>query len=133
MKNKSRDRHYHYLKEFEYAGDKYPGAEIESRVRFRHHIQDPHQIGYSVSKAGIIQLTKWFASYLAPKVRVNCISPGGIIRKQSKKFVKAYNRTTLLKRMATEEDVISGILFLASDGSRYITGQNLIIDGGWSI
>ena len=92
-----------------------------------------NQIGYSVSKAGIIQLTKWFASYLAPKVRVNCISPGGIIRKQSKKFVKAYNRTTLLKRMATEEDVISGILFLASDGSRYITGQNLIIDGGWSI
>ena len=92
-----------------------------------------NQIGYSVSKAGIIQFTKWFASYLAPKARVNCISPGGIIRNQSKKFVKAYNRITLLNRMATEEDIISGILFLASDGSRYITGQNLVIDGGWSL
>ena len=72
-----------------------------------------NQIGYSVSKAGIIQFTKWFASYLAPKARVNCISPGGIIRNQSKKFVKAYNKITLLNRMATEEDIISGILFLS--------------------
>lgn len=92
-----------------------------------------NQIGYSISKAGIIQLTKWFAAYLAPKVRVNCISPGGIIRNQPKKFINSYKKLTLLNRMATEEDVVSGILFLASDGSKYITGQNIIIDGGWTI
>lgn len=91
-----------------------------------------NQIGYSISKAGLIQLTKWFAAYLAPKVRVNCISPGGIIRNQPKNFVNSYKKNTLLKRMATEEDIISGILFLASDGSEYITGQNIIIDGGWT-
>ena len=91
-----------------------------------------NQIGYSVSKAGIIQLTKWFSAYLAPKIRVNCITPGGIKRAQSKKFIESYSKLTLLNRMATEEDVISGILFLASESSKYITGQNIIIDGGWS-
>lgn len=91
-----------------------------------------NQIGYSVSKAGIVQLTRWFSAYLAPKIRVNCITPGGIKRAQSKKFIESYSKLTLLNRMATDEDVISGILFLASKSSGYITGQNIIIDGGWS-
>jgi NAD(P)-dependent dehydrogenase (short-subunit alcohol dehydrogenase family) len=90
-------------------------------------------IGYSVSKSGLIQLTKWFASFLSPKIRVNCISPGGILRKQNKNFIKNYSNETLLKRMATEDDVIGGIVFFASESSQYITGHNLIIDGGWSI
>lgn len=90
-------------------------------------------IGYSVSKGGLIQLTKWFASFLSPKIRVNCISPGGILRKQNKNFIKNYSNETLLKRMATEDDVIGGIVFFASESSQYITGHNLIIDGGWSI
>ena len=88
---------------------------------------------YSVSKSGIIYLTKWLASYLAPKIRVNCISPGGIFRNQDKLFVKKYIQSTPLKRMATEEDFIGVIKFLTSDASNYITGQNIIVDGGKSI
>ena len=89
-------------------------------------------IGYSVSKGGMIQLTKWLAAYLAPNVRVNCLSPGGIQRTQSKKFVKSYSKNTLLKRMALDEDVLNGIIFLSSNAANYITGHNLVIDGGWS-
>lgn len=88
---------------------------------------------YSVSKSGLIYLTRWLASSLAPKIRVNCISIGGIKRNQSKTFKKKYIDTTLLKRMATEEDIIGSILFLSTSFSNYITGQNIIIDGGKSI
>jgi NAD(P)-dependent dehydrogenase (short-subunit alcohol dehydrogenase family) len=88
---------------------------------------------YSISKAGLIYMTKWLASTLAPNIRVNAISPGGILRQQEKLFIKKYNEKTLLNRMATESDVSEPVLFLASNMSSYITGQNLIIDGGWTI
>tara|TARA_B110000305_G_scaffold241264_1_gene314656 strand:- start:5598 stop:6344 length:747 start_codon:yes stop_codon:yes gene_type:complete len=88
---------------------------------------------YSSSKAGLILLTKWLAKKFAPKVNVNCISPGGIYRNHSKKFVKNYSSKTLINRMATEKDIIWPIIFLISKESNYITGQNLIIDGGFSI
>ncbi len=86
---------------------------------------------YASAKAGLIQLTKWLSSTLAPNIRVNSISPGGIFRDQPKKFVKAYNNRTLLGRMATEDDLMGIIAYLASDASSYVTGQNIIIDGGW--
>ena len=86
---------------------------------------------YASAKAGLIQLTKWLSSTLAPNIRVNSISPGGIFRDQPKKFVKAYNNRTSLGRMATEEDLMGIIAYLASDASSYVTGQNIIIDGGW--
>jgi len=88
---------------------------------------------YSVSKAGIIYMTKWLASTLAPHIRVNAISPGGILRQQEKLFIKKYKEKTLLNRMATEDDISEPVLFLASNMSSYITGQNIIIDGGWTI
>ena len=88
---------------------------------------------YATSKAGIIQLSKWFASTLGPKVRVNTISIGGIYRKQNRTFVKKYKAKTFLKRMANEKDVIGGIIFFASDLSNYVTGQNLFIDGGFTV
>jgi len=88
---------------------------------------------YSVSKNSLLHLTKWQASYFAPCVNVNMISPGGIYRNQNKKFLKKYINSTPLKKMCKEEDVIFAILFLLSDMSNYITGQNLIIDGGYSI
>ena len=87
---------------------------------------------YSISKAGINQLTKWSASTLAPKVRVNTISIGGIYRKQDKNFVRKYVNKTLLKRMAKEKDVIGAIIFLSTDLSKYVTGQNLFVDGGFT-
>lgn len=88
---------------------------------------------YSVSKSSIIHLTKWYASQLAPKIRVNCISPGGIYRGQPKLFVNRYISKTPLKRMAKLNDVFGSILFLSSDLSSYITGQNILLDGGYSI
>jgi NAD(P)-dependent dehydrogenase (short-subunit alcohol dehydrogenase family) len=86
---------------------------------------------YSVSKAGLIQLTKWSASLLGPNIRVNAISPGGIARNQPNKFVEKYISRTSLGRMAEEEDLVGAVVFLASPASKYITGQNLVIDGGW--
>ena len=88
---------------------------------------------YSVSKAGIVHMTKWLASALAPKIRVNAISPGGIFRNQQKLFVKKYIDKTLLKRMAIEDDIVGPVVFLSSTSASYITGQNLIVDGGWTI
>jgi NAD(P)-dependent dehydrogenase (short-subunit alcohol dehydrogenase family) len=88
---------------------------------------------YSASKGGLIQLSKWLSTKLAPNIRVNCISPGGIKRKQSQIFIERYERKTPLKRMAKEEDFKGTIAFLSSDLSRYITGQNLLVDGGWSV
>jgi NAD(P)-dependent dehydrogenase (short-subunit alcohol dehydrogenase family) len=86
---------------------------------------------YAVAKAGLIQFTKWLSKTLGPKIRVNSISPGGIFRKQPKSFVNSYIKKTSLKRMAKEEDFIGVIVLLASNASSYITGQNIIVDGGW--
>lgn len=88
---------------------------------------------YGSSKAGLIQLTRWLSTQLAPQVRVNSISPGGIYRNQPKVFVKKYESKTLLGRMATEDDFRGAIAFLATDMSKYVTGQNLSIDGGWGV
>ena len=86
---------------------------------------------YSVAKSGLIQLTKWLSKTIGPETRVNAISPGGIFRNQPKKFVKAYIKKTALNRMAKESDFVGIIAFLSSDASSYITGQNIIVDGGW--
>ena len=88
---------------------------------------------YSTSKGGMIQLTRWLATTLAPKIRVNAISPGGILRSQSKKFIEKYSAKAPLKRMATEEDLIGAFTFLSTDMSLYVTGQTLKIDGGWGL
>lgn len=91
-------------------------------------------IAYSTSKAGIIYMTKWLAKILGKnKIRVNAISPGGIRRNQEKKFIKNYISNCPIKRMAKEKDVINACIFLTSDMASYITGQNLIVDGGYTI
>jgi NAD(P)-dependent dehydrogenase (short-subunit alcohol dehydrogenase family) len=87
---------------------------------------------YAASKGAIIQLTKWMATTLGPNIRANSISPGGIERNQPKTFKDKYTLKTPLKRMASEDDICGAILFLASDLSLYVTGQNIIIDGGFS-
>ena len=88
---------------------------------------------YGASKGGLIQLTRWLATTLAPDVRVNGISPGGIYRNQPEVFVQRYNQRTPLGRMATEDDFRGVVGFLASDLSNYVTGQVLRVDGGWSV
>jgi NAD(P)-dependent dehydrogenase (short-subunit alcohol dehydrogenase family) len=89
--------------------------------------------GYAASKGGLIQLTRWLSTTVAPDIRVNSISPGGVWRNQPKKFVERYESRTPLARMATEEDFKGGIAYLASDLSRYVTGENIVIDGGWIV
>lgn len=89
--------------------------------------------GYAASKGGIIQLTRWLATTLAPLVRVNSLSPGGVYRNHLDSFHNAYSNHTPLKRMATEDDYKGAVAFLASDLSSYVTGHNLVVDGGWTI
>lgn len=86
---------------------------------------------YAAAKAGLIQFTKWLSKTVGSNIRANSISPGGIFRNQPKNFVNAYSNKTSLKRMASEEDFIGIIILLASNASSYITGQNIIVDGGW--
>ena len=88
---------------------------------------------YAASKGGLVQLTRYLATVLAPNIRVNCISPGGVERDQSEAFVERYKKLTPLHRMSQEEDLKGVAHFLASDLSAYITGQNIIVDGGWSL
>lgn len=88
---------------------------------------------YGASKGGLIQLSRWLATTIAPHVRVNAISPGGIFRNQPKKFVPRYEARTPLARMATEDDFRGAIVYLASDLSKYVTGQILAVDGGWGV
>jgi NAD(P)-dependent dehydrogenase (short-subunit alcohol dehydrogenase family) len=88
---------------------------------------------YGASKAGLLQLTRWMATTLAPSIRVNSISPGGVERGQPDVFRKRYEARTPLGRMATEDDFRGIIAYLASDMSCYVTGQDLLVDGGWSV
>jgi NAD(P)-dependent dehydrogenase (short-subunit alcohol dehydrogenase family) len=87
---------------------------------------------YAASKGGLLQLTRWLATVLAPDIRVNAITPGGIQRGQAKTFRKRYVSKTPLGRMGREEDLKGAAAYLASDLSSYVTGQNLIVDGGWT-
>ena len=85
---------------------------------------------YAASKGGVIALTKYFASLYAPKIRVNCVTPGGIFDNQAGGFVKKYSSKTMLERMANKHEVSGALLYLASDLSSYVTGANIVIDGG---
>ena len=88
---------------------------------------------YGASKGGLIQLTRWLATTIAPQVRVNAISPGGIFRNQPSEFLDRYKLKTPLGKMATEDDFRGAIAYLASDLSNYVTGQILQVDGGWGV
>lgn len=87
---------------------------------------------YAVSKGGVLQMTRWLSTVLAPAVRVNSVTPGGIARGQAAAFVERYERRTPLGRMGREEDFKGAIAFFASDLSAWITGENLMVDGGWT-
>ena len=89
---------------------------------------------YSAIKGGIITFTRYLASYYGKyNIRINCVSPGGVWDKQPNIFVKRHIEKIPLKRMANKEDIVGAIIFLASDAASYVTGHNLVIDGGWSI
>ena len=92
-------------------------------------------VEYAAIKGAIINLTKYLASYLGKyNIRVNAISPGGVYDKQNENFTEAYCKKVVQgNRMANVDDLTDVLVFLLSDGLKYITGQNLIVDGGWSL
>ena len=88
---------------------------------------------YSVIKGGQSNLVKQMASYYGKyKIRVNAVCAGGVFDKQNKIFVKNYSKQVPIKRMAKAHEISSTIIFLSSDASSYITGSNLVVDGGWT-
>ncbi len=103
---------------------------------YEDHPQYFNPPNYGVAKAGVIQLTRYYANFLAGQnIRVNCISPGAFPaeRKQNKEFVKKLLSKIPLKRIGHPDDLKGAVVFLASQASSYMTGQNLVIDGGWTI
>ena len=90
-------------------------------------------VAYASIKAGIIAMTKYIATYFgADNIRANTISPGGIYDNQAPSFVAEYSRKTPIGRMGKPSDIVGAVIYLASDASSYVTGHNLIIDGGWT-
>lgn len=101
-------------------------------MRLYEGLEMHNPVAGGVSKGGLLQLSRFLSTILAPKVRVNTISPGGVWRNQPESFQERYVARTPLKRMATEEDMKGAIAYLASDLSHYVTGHNLLVDGGWT-
>jgi 2-deoxy-D-gluconate 3-dehydrogenase len=104
--------------------------------RLYQSLGEPRQykpVYYTVSKAGVLGLTKYIATYYeGTEIRCNALTPGGVERDHDQSFKEAYASRTVLGRMAYPHEMKGAVVFLASDASSYMTGTNLIVDGGWT-
>lgn len=88
---------------------------------------------YSAIKGGVVNFSRYIASYFGKYgIRVNCVSPGGVFDNQNPVFVENYESKVPMKRMGRPEDVAGPVVFLLSDSASYISGHNLVVDGGWT-
>lgn len=108
--------------------------QFDAYTEYPEYLNPPH---YGAAKAGVIQLTKYYASYLGQyNIKVNCITPGPFPSYEVQKkhgFVEELEKRTCLGRIGSPEDLAGAFVFLTSNASNFITGQNIIVDGGWTI
>jgi len=91
-------------------------------------------IEYTAAKTAIIAMTRYLVKFLKDKnIRINCISPGGILDNQPESFLEKYKDSCINKGMLDSQDILGAIKFLISEDSRFINGQNIIVDDGWSL